>query len=81
MLKKDGTRAPNTAVKAPDGWLPPGGYDECTQWALDNRAALELYAQRIEAEGTAAEQLYRYLAQHPDILNDDHAEPTTPSSP
>ena len=22
-------------VTAPDGWVPPGNYDGCTQWALD----------------------------------------------
>ena len=45
-----------------DGWVPPGGYDRCTQWALDNREALEAYAGQIAAEGTAAEQLQHYLA-------------------
>lgn len=73
MLKKIGARAPDIAVATPDGWLPPGGYDECTQWALDNRAALEQYAQLTEEEGTAAEQLHRYLAEHPEMLNNDHA--------
>ncbi len=55
-------------VKAPDGWVPPGGYDGCTQWALDNRAALEHYAQRNDEEGTAAEQLQRFLT------NGNHGE-------
>lgn len=45
------------------GWLPPGGYTQCSQWALDNREALMMYAQQIDGEGTAAEQLERYLAQ------------------
>ena len=49
-----------------DGWVPPGGYDRCTQWALDNREALEAYAGQIAAEGTAAEQLQHYLAGRPD---------------
>ena len=48
-----------------DGWVPPGGYDSCTQWALDNREALEHYARQVEQEGTAAEQLQRFLAMHP----------------
>jgi hypothetical protein len=52
-------------VQASDGWVPPGGYDRCTKWALDNRAALEHYARQVEEEGTAAEQLQRFLAEHP----------------
>ncbi len=59
-------------VHVPDGWVPPGGYDGCTQWALDNRAALEQYAQQVEEEGTAAEQLQQFLAEHPEMLTDDH---------
>ena len=58
-------------VAAPDGWVPPGGYDGCTQWALDNREALERHAARVEEAGTAAEQLQRYLAEHPELLSDD----------
>lgn len=46
-----------------DGWRPPGGYDGCSQWALDNRAALEAYAQRVELQGTAAEQLQTFLQE------------------
>lgn len=46
-----------------DGWKPPGGYDGCSQWALDNRAALEAYAQRVELQGTAAEQLQTFLQE------------------
>lgn len=61
-------------VQAPDGWVPPGGYDGCTRWALDNRAALERYALQIEEEGTAAGQLQRYLAENPDMLNGDHGK-------
>ena len=61
-------------VQAPDGWVPPGGYDGCTQWALDNRDALEYYARQVEEEGTAAEQLQRFLAEHPDLATDDHGE-------
>lgn len=62
-------RAVATVIEVPppigvasDGWQPPGGYDACTQWALDNRAALEAYAQGIELNGTAAEQLQRFLS-------------------
>ena len=51
------------SVSAPGGWLPPGGYTQCSQWALDNREALTDYAQQIDDEGTAAEQLEKYLAQ------------------
>ena len=47
---------------ASDSWLPPGGYEGVTQWALDNRAALEAYAQGIEQNGTAAEQLQHFLS-------------------
>lgn len=61
-------------VQAPDGWVPPGGYDGCTKWALDNRDALEYYAQQVDQEGTAAEQLQRYLAEHPEGLSGDHVE-------
>ena len=50
-------------VHAADGWVPPGGYAQCSQWALDNREALTAYAQQIEEEGTASEQLEKYLAQ------------------
>lgn len=56
------------AVIVADGWLPPGGYGQCTQWALDNRVALEAYAQRVAQDGTAAEQLQRYLAGKTDAL-------------
>ena len=49
-------------VAAADGWLPPGGYAYSTQWALDNREALEAYALQVAENGTAAEQLQRYLA-------------------
>ncbi|MES2118646.1 MAG: hypothetical protein V4578_25990 [Pseudomonadota bacterium] len=71
------TTAPPQAsqlVPAPDGWTPPGGYDDCTQWALDNREALEAYACQVDAEGTAAEQLQRYLAEHPEAMTGDHGE-------
>ncbi len=53
-------------VVVPDGWMPPGGYETCTQWSLDNRHALENYAAQIEREGTAAEQLQQYLAGQAD---------------
>ena len=49
-------------ASATGGWLPPGGYTQCSQWALDNREALTAYAQQIDHEGTAAEQLEKYLA-------------------
>jgi len=47
---------------APDGWKPPGGYESCSPWALDNRAALDACAQGIEEHGTAADQLQRFLS-------------------
>ena len=50
---------------APGGWLPPGGYTHCSQWALDNREALTAYSQQVDNEGTAAEQLEKYLALQP----------------
>lgn len=56
--------------KSADGWLPPGGYGHCNQWALDNRAALDAYARRISEQGTAAEQLHAYLVANPDALTD-----------
>jgi hypothetical protein len=56
------TDVPPPTGTASDGWLPPGGYEGVTQWALDNRAALEAYAQRIEQNGTAAEQLQHFLS-------------------
>jgi len=49
-------------VALSDGRSPPRGYEECSQWALENRAALDAYAQRIVRDGTAAEQLQQYLA-------------------
>jgi hypothetical protein len=54
---------PAPVVEAADGWLPPGGYAGCTAWALDNRAALQGYAGRIDRDGTAAEQLQQFLAE------------------
>ena len=56
-------------VQAADGWLPPGGYQASTQWALDNRQALEAYAGRISEEGTAAEQLQQFLASQNDAAS------------
>ena len=47
---------------ASDGWLPPGGYEGVTQWALDNRVALAAYAQDIEQNGAAAKHLQRFLS-------------------
>ena len=57
-------------IKAADGWLPPGGYAHCNQWALDNRAGLEVYAQRVAEQGTAAEQLHAFLVANPGALTD-----------
>jgi hypothetical protein len=57
--------AASSDVPAPDAWLPPGGYLSCNAWALENRAALEAYAQRTEQHGTAAEQLQAFLATPP----------------
>ena len=63
-------RDAGSVVRSPDGWIPPGGYDVCNQWALDNREALEQYARQIEEEGTAAEQLQRYIAELPGMPTD-----------
>ena len=60
-------------VQASDGWTPPG-YAACTQWAMDNRDALEHYARQVELHGTAAEQLERFLAENPQLLSDDHGK-------
>jgi hypothetical protein len=49
-------------VAFPDAWRPPGGYSACNAWALENRQALEAYAERIEKDGTAAAQLQAFLA-------------------
>jgi hypothetical protein len=56
---------PAPDVPAPDGWLPPGGYPSCNAWALENRHALDVYAEGIENEGTAAEQLLQFLDAAP----------------
>ena len=55
-------------------WRPPGGYEDVDVWALANREALEQYARRNEKDGTAAEQLDRFLVEHPDMLTGGHAE-------
>lgn len=52
-----GSDSPSAAA-----WLPPGGYSAANAWALENRQALEAYAQRIARDGTAAEQLQAFLA-------------------
>ncbi len=39
-------------------------------WLSSNKEALEAYAKRIAVEGTAAEQLQRYLAEHPEALEE-----------
>ena len=49
-------------MTAPDAWLPPGSYIACNAWALENRLALEAYAQRVEQDGTAAEQLQAFMS-------------------
>ena len=51
------------SASATGGWLPPGGYTQCSQWALDNREALTAYAQQIDDEGTAADQLEKFLTK------------------
>jgi hypothetical protein len=58
--------APATDVVAADGWLPPGGYAACNTWALENREALEAYAVQVQSDGTAAEQLQRFLDSGPE---------------
>ena len=45
----------------------------CTYNRLENRVALEHYARQIDQEGTAAEQLQRFLAEHPEMM-DEHGE-------
>ena len=55
--------APSAKVSV--GWLPPGGYTSCNQWALDNKDALIAYADRVAEQGTAAEQLHEFLASKP----------------
>ena len=77
MLKSrqnDGITSTARSVTGDSEWRPPGGYQDANRWALENRLALEQYAQRNEKDGTAAEQLERYLAEHPEALNGDHAE-------
>lgn len=49
-------------VSALDGWLTPGGNAACNAWSLENRLALDDYAARIHRDGTAVEQLLRFLA-------------------
>jgi hypothetical protein len=71
MLKKSQVDRPgnhSSPQAAADGWRPPGGYSEANLWAVENRAALEQYAERNEREGTAAEQLERFLAGQPEML-------------
>lgn len=77
MLKSrqnDGSTSAARSVIGDREWRPPGGYEDVDRWALENRTALEQYAQRNEKDGTAAEQLERYLAEHPEALNGGHAE-------
>jgi hypothetical protein len=70
--RKTSLKHPHREVPS-DAWRPPGGYDGYDLWALENRVALEQYAQRNEKEGTAAEQLERFLAEHPEMLSSGHA--------
>jgi hypothetical protein len=60
---------PAALVTAPDGWLPPGGYAGCSRWALENRAGLDAYAERIARDGTAAEQLQPFLQARDDVAS------------
>lgn len=55
-------KADASDVTAPDAWLAPGGYGTCNAWTLENRPALEACANRVEQDGTAAEQLQAFLA-------------------
>ena len=64
----------STGNPAAGNWRPPGGYAQSSAWALENRAALEQYAERNQREGTAAEQLERFLTGHPELLNGGHAQ-------
>lgn len=58
-----GARSLPTKPEAdPAAWVPPG-YAQSNPWAEDNRAALEAYAARVDIDGTAAEQMQRFLAQ------------------
>ena len=50
-----------------EDWLPPSGYKQRTQWALDNREALVADARQIEEHGTAADQLQHYLSRNSDV--------------
>ena len=53
-------------AKSVNDLLPPGDYASCNQWALDNRVALVAYAECIAEHGTAARQLYEFLADAPE---------------
>ncbi len=70
--RKSSLEHPHCEVPS-DEWRPPGGYDSCDSWSLENRVALEQYAQRNEEDGTAAEQLERFLAEQPELLSGGHA--------
>lgn len=58
-------RMPGTQSSA-GGWVPPGGYDHGNTWAQANRAALEDYDRRLQAHGTAAEQLQAWVSGEAD---------------
>ena len=53
---------------AANGFQTRSRHNESDLWELENRDALKQYAQRIEKDGTAAEQLDRFLARHPEVL-------------
>lgn len=69
MLPMRAVPARSTAVDADvpaaDGWVPPGGYVACNAWALENKGALQSYAERVDRDGTAAEQLQAFLETAP----------------
>lgn len=56
---------PTKARADASGWVPPVGYAQANAWSLANREALESYAADIAREGTAAEQLRRWLEGRP----------------
>jgi hypothetical protein len=58
----------SAAANSFGGWLPPGGYASCNQWAIDNKEALVAYAVHVAEQGTAAEQLNEFLAKMPKAI-------------
>lgn len=61
-------------IRHPDGRAEFVPTQPHNQWAVENRAALEAYARRIARDGTAAEQLQQYLAEHPEALAESDGE-------